>query len=125
MTTDVFDSVKARSSCCPNFVHYLNATVLCLVLNKCEKENIPIFTAHDAFMVDIEHIEKIKKMYFDSFNEVFFKERSPYLDFVELNKKELTPIDQILLDKIKENRLAMKLKLESGEFVMSKFILTP
>ncbi|WP_304192624.1 DNA-directed RNA polymerase [Phenylobacterium aquaticum] len=125
---DKFNLAKAKSSMSPNFIHYLDATILALVVAKCKAENISISTAHDAFLTAVTYEASIKDFYYKSFIEVILDPKNnPLIYFFELNKdkEQFNAKEMKLLEKIETNRLALIGELEAGSLFCTDFILSP
>ena len=86
--TGEYCNSKTKSSVGPNFIHYLDSSILIRTVSKCKKAGINLFTAHDCFMVAVEHTEFLKKAYFEAFNETILEnEDHPYMVFIKQNIK--------------------------------------
>ena len=86
LASKTFDHKKAKSSVCPNFIHYLDSTVLVVVSTKCMKANIPFSSAHDAFYTSLSYEKQIKRFYTEAYFEVILGDKNPLLNFIEKNK---------------------------------------
>lgn len=124
-STNVCDTAALRRSVSPNLIHRIDSEILISLVLRCEKENIPIVTAHDCFGVHHCFIDRIKTMYYEEFCELIIGKRIVY-NFMRANllDSELEKFIPII-EKIEKNVQHCKKLIDSNEYVMSSFVLNP
>ena len=84
------DTRKTRRATLPNFIHNLDSQLLHSVVRKAQKHNINLSVIHDCFIVHKNHESKLKKWYFEAFNDLILSENnSVLLSFIERNLSEI------------------------------------
>jgi len=76
------------SACAPCFTHMIDAVIVTLVVNECERMDIPIAPIHDSFGVPIAYVDVVK----DIFKQVviwMFTENDYLGDFCKAHDKTL------------------------------------
>lgn len=91
---------KTLASIVPNFIHNLDAHILSLVIIKCKKENIPLYTVHDCFYVNSKYSHRVKRFYYDSCIKVVLT--NPVGSLLSLNGVENSFIEEKYKDNIKK-----------------------
>ena len=64
------DIRKTRRATLPNFIHNLDSQLLHSVITKAQKYNINLSVIHDCFIVHKKYELKLKKWYFEAFNDL-------------------------------------------------------
>jgi len=100
------DIRKTRRATLPNFIHNLDSQLLHNVITKARKHNINLSVIHDCFIVHKKYESKLKKWYFEAFNDLILSEnKSVLLSFLKRNlsdtenKKLKKKISEILKKK--------------------------
>jgi len=84
------DTRKTRRATLPNFIHNLDSQLLHSVITKARKYNINISVIHDCFIVHKNHESKLKKWYFEAFNDLILSENNRVLLlFLKRNLSEI------------------------------------
>jgi len=119
----VFDKRAAKSKIVPNLIHRLDSEILIRVVVRCQQESIPLYTAHDCFSTYPYYASQVKKIYFDSFCDVFFKNDVLY-NFIKSNstKEEFTLFEPFLIENM--SNLKNCYSEIQKNYIMSNNILT-
>lgn len=81
---------KTRRATLPNFIHNLDSQLLHSVIKKAQKHNINLSVIHDCFIVHKKYELKLKKWYFEAFNDLILSEKNPVLfSFLKRNLSEI------------------------------------
>lgn len=81
---------KIRRATLPNFIHNLDSQLLHSVIKKAQKHNINLSVIHDCFIVHKKYELKLKKWYFEAFNDLILSEKNPVLfSFLKRNLSEI------------------------------------
>jgi len=81
---------KTRRATLPNFIHNLDSQLLHSVIKKAQKHNINLSVIHDCFIVHKKYESKLKKWYFEAFNDLILSENNPVLfSFLKRNLSEI------------------------------------
>lgn len=116
------DKRKTRRATMPNFIHNLDSQLLHQVVTKAKESGILLTVIHDCFIVNNKHKLKIKKWYYDAFNNLILSETNSILiSFLQRNLSEFEYANSVGL--IKNLRLRQKNFLREN-YEMSPFILT-
>ena len=84
------DTRKTRRATLPNFIHNLDSQLLHSVIMKAQKYNINLSVIHDCFIVHKNHESKLKKWYFEAFNDLILSENNFVLfSFLKRNLLEI------------------------------------
>ena len=84
------DIRKTRRATLPNFIHNLDSQLLHSVITKAQKYNINLSVIHDCFIVHKKYELKLKKWYFEAFNDLILSEKNPVLfSFLKRNLSEI------------------------------------
>ena len=84
------DKRKTRRATQPNFVHNIDSQILHSVIAKAKNEKIFLAVIHDCFIIHKKYETKIKKWYYESFNDLIFKKKSSILlSFLQRNLSEV------------------------------------
>ena len=51
------------AACAPCFTHLIDAVIVTLVVNKCQKLGIPIATIHDSFGVPVAYVDTVRQIF--------------------------------------------------------------
>ena len=85
---------KTRRATLPNFIHNLDSQLLHSVIKKAQKHNINLSVIHDCFIVHKKYELKLKKWYFEAFNDLILSEKNPVLfSFLKRNLSEIENIN--------------------------------
>ena len=83
------DIRKTRRSTLPNLIHNLDSQLLHSVIRKAQKHNINLSVIHDCFIAHKKHKSKLKKWYFEAFNDLILSANNPVLlGFLNRNLSE-------------------------------------
>ena len=81
---------KTRRATLPNFIHNLDSQLLHSVIRKAQKHNIHLSVIHDCFIIHKKYELKLKKWYFEAFNDLILSENNPVLfSFLKRNLSEI------------------------------------
>lgn len=84
------DIRKTRRATLPNFIHNLDSQLLHSVITKAQKYNINLSVIHDCFIVHKKYELKLKKWYFEAFNDLILSPNNLVLfSFVKRNLSEI------------------------------------
>mgnify|MGYP006168589375 CR=1 FL=1 len=84
------DTRKTRRATLPNFIHNLDSQLLHSVILKAQKHNIYLAVIHDCFIVHKKHEFKLKKWYFEAFNDLILSRNNSVLfTFLDRNLSEI------------------------------------
>ena len=84
------DTRKTRRATLPNFIHNLDSQLLHSVVIKARKHNIHLSVIHDCFIVHKKYELKLKKWYFEAFNDLILSENNSALRlFLERNLSDI------------------------------------
>merc|ERR1711937_470669 len=84
------DTRKTRRATLPNFIHNLDSQLLHSVITKAQKHNINLSVIHDCFVVHKKYELKLKKWYFEAFNDLILSPNNLVLfSFVKRNLSEI------------------------------------
>jgi DNA-directed RNA polymerase len=134
------DKRKTRRATLPNFIHNLDSQLLHSVILKAQKCNINLSVIHDCFIIHKKHESKLKKWYFEAFNDLILsKNNSVLISFLKRNlllneyenfKKDFPEIleedfpgtlKEDFLETLKKNDF---LKISIKDYKMSPYILS-
>ena len=122
------DARKTRRATLPNFIHNLDSQLLHSVVMKARKHNINLSVIHDCFIVHKNHESKLKKWYFEAFNNLILSENDLVLssflkrNLSEIEKKKIPEtLKKDFFKGLKEKDL---FKILKKNYRMSSFILS-
>jgi hypothetical protein len=110
---------KTRRATLPNFIHNLDSQILHYVVMKAREEGIYLSVIHDCFIVHKKDEKKIKRWYFDAFNNLLLSKNKCIL--VEFLKRNLSDLEYKNLHKIIKEITDKKKTILN--YQMSPFIL--
>ena len=100
------DTRKTRRATLPNFIHNLDSQLTHSVIRKARKHDVNLSVIHDCFIVHKNYESKLKKWYFEAFNDLILSENNfVLLSFLKRN-----------LSEIENKKIKKRLILEKKDF---------
>merc|ERR1712050_397542 len=85
------DTRKTRRATLPNFIHNLDSQLTHSVIMKAQKQDVNLSVIHDCFIVHKNYESKLKKWYFEAFNDLILSENNyVLLSYLKRNLSEIT-----------------------------------
>lgn len=118
------DTRKTRRATLPNFIHNLDSQLLHRVIRKAQKHNINLSVIHDCFIVHKNHESKLKKWYFEAFNDLILSENNfVLLSFIERNLSD-TRNENLKKDLLKIFKKKDLFEISRKNYTRSPYILS-
>lgn len=121
--TELTDFTKSRRSFIVNLVHYLESRLTFLVIEKCRKARLSLWTNHDCFYIRPTQKQKLLEFYFEAYVELLLNE-DVIECFLEYNNITIDSKLEKYLIKHKNNRQVILKELHDRKLKMSPFILS-